>query len=75
MINVEMELRQAAAVRHALFLHTKEDSVEFPSARVALLRDAIRIFDEVIERGLEKTEDETIQELEKEAAPDYGVGK
>ena len=43
MINIEMELRQAAAVRHALFLHTKEDSVEFPSARVALLRDAIRI--------------------------------
>ena len=75
MINIQLELRQAAAVRHALYLHTKEDSVEFPSARVALLRDAIRIFDEVIETGLKKTEDETIRELEKEAAPDYGVGK
>jgi hypothetical protein len=55
-INIELELRQAAAVRHALYLHTKEDSVEFPSVRVALLRDAIRIFDEVIEKEIDAKE-------------------
>ena len=29
-MNIEMTPEQANAVRYALFLHTKDDSVEFP---------------------------------------------
>ena len=54
MINIELEVRQAAAVRHALYLHTKEDSIEFPSARVAILREAINILDKEIEKVIDE---------------------
>lgn len=48
-MNIEMTPEQANAVRYALFLHTKDDSVEFPSARVKLLREVIDILDKNIE--------------------------
>jgi hypothetical protein len=48
-MNVEMTPEQANAVRYALFLHTKDDSVEFPSARVKLLREVIETLDKTIE--------------------------
>ena len=54
MINIKLEVRQAAAVRHALYLHTKEDSIEFPSARVAILREAINILDKEIEKVIDE---------------------
>ena len=50
MINVELELRQAAAVREALFRSTSQDSYEFPSQRTVEIREAIRILDEEIEK-------------------------
>ena len=48
-MNIEMTPEQANAVRYALFLHTKDDSVEFPSARVKLLREVIETLDKTIE--------------------------
>ena len=48
-MNIEMTPEQANAVRYALFLHTKDDSVEFPSARVKLLREVIDTLDKTIE--------------------------
>ena len=48
MINIELELRQAAAVREALFRSTSQDSYEFPSQRTIEVREAIRILDEEI---------------------------
>lgn len=57
MIKLELEIRQAAAVRHALYLHTKDDSVQFPSARVAVLRDAIGILDREIEKAIGENND------------------
>ena len=47
-INVTLELRQAAAVRDALFRSTKQDSYEFPSQRTIEIREAIVILDEEI---------------------------
>ena len=37
----------------ALLLHTKDDSVEFPSDRVKLLREVIYALDNEIEQGKE----------------------
>lgn len=48
MINIELELRQAAAVREALFRSTSQDSYEFPSQRTIEIRKAIVILDEEI---------------------------
>jgi hypothetical protein len=62
MINIELEVRQAAAVRHALYLHTKEDSIEFPSARVAILREAINILDKEIEKVIDEQVNTQISE-------------
>ena len=39
MINLELTTEQAKAAIYALLLHTKDDSVEFPSDRVKLLRE------------------------------------
>ena len=48
MINIELELRQAVAVRDALFRSTAQDSYEFPSQRTIEIREAIVILDEKI---------------------------
>ena len=49
MISIEMELRQAAAVREALFRSTAQDSYEFPSQRTIEIREAIVLLDSAIE--------------------------
>ena len=48
MINIELELRQAVAVRDALFRSTAQDSYEFPSQRTMEIREAIVILDKEI---------------------------
>ena len=50
MITITLELRQAAAVREALFRSTSQDSYEFPSQRTIEVREAIRILDEEISK-------------------------
>ena len=50
MIKIELELRQAAAVREALFRSTSQDSYEFPSQRTIEIREAIVILDEEISK-------------------------
>ena len=52
MINVELELRQAAAVRDALYRSTAQDSYEFPSQRTIEIREAIVILDKQIEESI-----------------------
>ena len=47
-INVTLKLRQAAAVRDALYRSTAQDSYEFPSQRTIEVREAIAILDEEI---------------------------
>lgn len=49
-INVTLKLRQAAAVREALFRATAQDSYEFPSERTIEIREAIVFLDEQIEK-------------------------
>ena len=51
-ITVTLGLRQAAAVREALFRSTAQDSYEFPSQRTVEIREAIIILDEEIEKIL-----------------------
>ena len=51
MISIEMELRQAAAVREALFRSTAQDSYEFPSQRTIEIREAIVVLDAAIEEA------------------------
>ena len=58
MINIELELRQAAAVREALFRSTSQDSYEFPSQRTIEIREAIVILDEEINSQVSKTSKE-----------------
>ena len=58
MINIELELRQAAAVREALFRSTSQDSYEFPSQRTIEIREAIVILDEEISSQVSKTSKE-----------------
>ena len=53
MINLELTTEQAKAAIYALLLHTKDDSVEFPSDRVKLLREVIYALDNEIEQGKE----------------------
>ena len=53
MINLELTTEQAKAAIYALLLHTKDDSVEFPSDRVKLLREVIYALDNEIEQGRE----------------------
>ena len=47
-VTVTLELRQAAAVRDALYRSTAQDIYEFPSQRTIEVREAIRILDEEI---------------------------
>ena len=53
-ITVTLELRQAAAVRSALFRSTSEDSYEFPSQRTIEIREAILKLDEEIGKHVEE---------------------
>tara|TARA_B100001059_G_scaffold226933_1_gene256068 strand:+ start:669 stop:851 length:183 start_codon:yes stop_codon:yes gene_type:complete len=55
-INVTLKLRQAAAVRDALFRSTAKDSYEFPGQRTVEIREAILILDEKIEESLNASE-------------------
>ena len=56
-VTVTLELRQAAAVREALFRSTAQDSYEFPSERTVEIREAILKLDEKIEKIVnEKTD-------------------
>ena len=48
-MKIEMTREQATAVRQALLLHTKDDSVSFPSNRVKLVRAVIFNLDHAIE--------------------------
>lgn len=41
MIKLELEPREAAALAHALFLHTKDDSEFFASERVQVIRGVL----------------------------------
>ena len=59
MISVELELRQAAAVREALFRSTAQDSYEFPSVRTLEIREAISKLDEQLEKALENETTDT----------------
>ena len=56
-ITVTLGLRQAAAVRDALFRSTVQDSYEFPSQRTVEIREAIIILDEKIEESLSEETD------------------
>jgi hypothetical protein len=57
-INVTLKLRQAAAVRDALYRSTAQDSYEFPSQRTIEVREAIRILDEEISKKVSETSKE-----------------
>jgi hypothetical protein len=57
-VTVTFELRQAAAVRDALFRSTKEDSYEFPSQRTIEIREAIVLLDEEISKQVSETSKE-----------------
>ena len=59
MISVELELRQAAAVREALFRSTAQDSYEFPSVRTSEIREVISKLDEQLEKALENETTDT----------------
>tara|TARA_A200000159_G_scaffold90631_1_gene84144 strand:+ start:557 stop:748 length:192 start_codon:yes stop_codon:yes gene_type:complete len=58
-INLKMIPEEANALRYALFLHTKDDSDEFPSLRVQLLRGIINRLDIEIERDFEERQNES----------------
>ena len=57
-INVTLKLRQAAAVRDALFRSTAQDSYEFPSQRTIEIREAIVLLDEEISKQVSETSSE-----------------
>ena len=57
-INVTLKLRQAAAVRDALYRSTAQDSYEFPSQRTIEIREAIVILDEEISSQVSETSKE-----------------
>ena len=48
-MKIEMTREQATAVHDALLLHTKDDSVSFPSNRVKLIREVILTMDTAID--------------------------
>lgn len=52
-VTVTLELRQAAAVRDALYRSTSQDSYEFPSQRTIEIREAIVILDEEISKVID----------------------
>ena len=56
-VTVTFELRQAAAVRDALFRSTAQDSYEFPSQRTVEVREAILKLDEEISKVVDEKSD------------------
>ena len=56
-ITVTLKLRQAAAVRDALFRSTAQDSYEFPSQRTVEVREAILKLDEEIGKVVDEKSD------------------
>ena len=56
-IDLKLYIHDAALVRAYLFLHTKQDSYEFPSQRTLIIRDFIRQLDEQIEANLPEDHD------------------
>ena len=48
-MKIEMTREQATAVHYALLLHTKDDSISFPSNRVKLIREVILTMDKAID--------------------------
>ena len=48
-MKIEMTREQATAVHYALLVHTKDDSISFPSNRVKLIREVIFNLDHAIE--------------------------
>ena len=62
MITIDLDLRQAAAVREALFRSTAQDSYEFPSERTVEIRKAIQQLDTKIEEILITLEEESNNE-------------
>ena len=74
MINIEMDMRTAAAVRQSLFTDTRDYTyeVKYCPQRVLDIRSVIISIDNQIEEKLK--EEESISKLEAEAS-DYGVGK
>ena len=59
MINLKMIPEEANALSYAHYLHTKDDSIEFPSSRVQLLRGIINRLDIEIERDFEERQNES----------------
>ena len=53
-----MEPREAAALAHALFLHTKDDSEFFASERVQLIRGVLHRLHKEIDVDFEKRQKE-----------------
>lgn len=62
MITIDLDLRQAAAVREALFRSTAQDSYEFPSERTVEIRKTIQQLDTKIEEILTTLEEESNNE-------------
>ena len=56
-IDINLNIHQAALIREYLFLHTKQDSYEFPSQRTLMIRDFILKLDEQIEANLPEDHD------------------
>ena len=68
MIKIEMDVRQAAAVRHALFGDTKDYTYDPKSCpqRVVEIRDVINKIDEQIEEQIDKVKSEINEAIENE---------
>jgi hypothetical protein len=56
-VDLKLNIHDAALVREYLFLHTKQDSYEFPSQRTVIIRDFIQQLDEQIEANLPDAHD------------------
>ena len=56
-IDLKLNIHDAALVRAYLFLHTKQDSYEFPSQRTVVIRNFIQQLYEQIEANLPEDHD------------------
>ena len=56
-VDLKLNIHDAALVREYLFLHTKQDSYEFPSQRTVIIRNFIEQLDEQIEANLPDAHD------------------
>ncbi len=76
MIKLELDVRQAAAIRQVLYKEQERYTYDPKCVppRIVDIREVIGTLDTQIESAIEEASKE-ISELETEAAPDYGVGK